>query len=335
MWAKGFSERADVAVHAKPRHLMPSELLARFVGRDTMPMLNRRCLILIVIFVLLGTSQVRAEEINESVGTAAQNDPDDVLVVQLLLNQIPADDGGPEELLVTDGLAGPLTIAAIRRFQLKAFGVEKADGRVAPGEQTITRLTKVVSSRPLRDRVVRIASGERLFWGNGKRTETQAIVSSRLQKYWKAAGFEFTLTQLRDPDFQAKWPWSAAFVSWVMKTAGAGDDFRYTASHWRYVAAAKANRIAGNDKPTRAYRVEEHSVEIGDIVVKRRASMTATYDNIESGHPTHGDIVVAIEDGRAVTIGGNVGHSVRTTFVDLDDDHKINDPNFFAVLKID
>jgi hypothetical protein len=42
-------------------------------------------------------------------------------------------------------------------------------------------------------------------------------------------------------------PWSAAFISWVMKSAGAGDRFRYSTQHSVYIFQAIRDRLAGRD----------------------------------------------------------------------------------------
>lgn len=79
-----------------------------------------------------------AQSIHSSVGQGGVNKLPDVQTVQSLLNQVPAAQAGPDPLLVVDGLVGPLTIGAIRKFQQKQFGWN--DGRVDPNNKTIKRL---------------------------------------------------------------------------------------------------------------------------------------------------------------------------------------------------
>jgi hypothetical protein len=50
--------------------------------------------------------------ISGSVGRMGKNLPADVTTVQELLNNVPADSGGPVPLLAVDGLAGPNTNSA-------------------------------------------------------------------------------------------------------------------------------------------------------------------------------------------------------------------------------
>ena len=80
-----------------------------------------------------------AATITASVGVGGKNRAADVRVVQELLNNVPTASGGPAPLLAVDGLIGPKTTAAIRRFQKAQFGW--LDGRVDPGGPTIARLS--------------------------------------------------------------------------------------------------------------------------------------------------------------------------------------------------
>ncbi len=287
-----------------------------------------------------------AEKLTGSVGREAQNAAADVLTIQVALNQVPARQGGAfEEMLVPDATVGPATIAAIERFQSRQFdgavngnvGGRISAGRVDPKGPTLARLNELLAAQSLQDRIVQVARGEELFWQNGQRTETDAAVAKRLKNYWAAVGQDFREDQLRSVEFQSKWPWSAAFVSWVMKRAGAGDRFRYSAAHRVYTSAAKQNRLEQNDNPFKAYRVEEVSPQVGGVIVNGRGGSTVDYDNVDNGqsHKTHGDIVVRINDNTVVVIGGNVSNSVRTTTVQLDDDCHLKPKAYFAVIVID
>ncbi len=79
-----------------------------------------------------------AKEINYSVGFGGKNVTANVMVVQYLLNCVPAGRGGPTAELAVDGIIGPKTLTAIRRFQSASFG--KADGRVDPNGRTLQAL---------------------------------------------------------------------------------------------------------------------------------------------------------------------------------------------------
>ncbi|MGH7888564.1 MAG: DUF2272 domain-containing protein, partial [Candidatus Binatia bacterium] len=128
--------------------------------------------------------------------------------------------------------------------------------------------------------------------------------------------------------------WSAAFISWVMRTAGAGDAFKRSSAHATYTRAAKDNRVANNNNPFRAYRITELAPQVGDLICKSRAGSGATYDNIKRGMFTHCDIVTEVRPGKLVTVGGNVSNSVGQTPVRTDANGRITQPNYFAVIRI-
>src|SRR4051812_17552274 len=73
-----------------------------------------------------------------TVGAGGMNLPADVRLIQSLLNAVPTDRGGPDGPLQIDGVSGPRTVGAIRRYQSANLGF--ADGRVDMGRQTIRSL---------------------------------------------------------------------------------------------------------------------------------------------------------------------------------------------------
>ena len=76
------------------------------------------------------------------VGAGGRNVDIDVETVQRMLNNVPMPIGPPSPLLKDDGDCGPLTIAAIKRFQkLAKFAVQ--DGRIDPGKTTHQRLASL------------------------------------------------------------------------------------------------------------------------------------------------------------------------------------------------
>jgi peptidoglycan hydrolase-like protein with peptidoglycan-binding domain len=79
-----------------------------------------------------------AKNIEGSVGYSGRNMAAHVMTVQYLLNCVPANRGGPGTELAVDGIVGPMTLGAIRRFQTFNFG--RADGRVDPNGKTLHAL---------------------------------------------------------------------------------------------------------------------------------------------------------------------------------------------------
>lgn len=77
--------------------------------------------------------------IMRSVGRNGMNSPQDVKIVQQLLNQN-ASKMGMMQRLAVDGKVGPKTIGAIERYQKMVLKFNNIDGRVDPGGKTITSL---------------------------------------------------------------------------------------------------------------------------------------------------------------------------------------------------
>ena len=78
------------------------------------------------------------EKISASVGQGGRNRRDDTVTIQTMLNDVPAAESGPQPRLAVDGIVGGLTVAAIRRFQMRQLGW--ADGRIDPAGPTLARL---------------------------------------------------------------------------------------------------------------------------------------------------------------------------------------------------
>src|SRR5262245_14607881 len=82
--------------------------------------------------------------VGRSVGQGGVNVRDDVLTIQQALNAVDTDRGGPTPRLATDGLVGPLTRAAIGRFQKQ--NISFVDFRIDPNGPTIQALNRVLGA---------------------------------------------------------------------------------------------------------------------------------------------------------------------------------------------
>jgi peptidoglycan hydrolase-like protein with peptidoglycan-binding domain len=80
--------------------------------------------------------------IQASVGRGGVNRPEDVRMVQELLNK---HTRPPMQLLEVDGMAGPKTIAAIEAFQRHNLSMIHPDGRVDPDGRTLIALSSNAS----------------------------------------------------------------------------------------------------------------------------------------------------------------------------------------------
>lgn len=96
--------------------------------------------------------------IKSSVGLGATNQKTDVVVIQKLMNAVPATKGGPMPPLDPDGACGPKTCSAIRTFQAKNCG-GIADGRVDPGKKTEQALLSMLDGLGLLSAIISASGG--------------------------------------------------------------------------------------------------------------------------------------------------------------------------------
>jgi hypothetical protein len=210
-----------------------------------------------------------------------------------------------------------------------------AIGAVLGGTALIIVLRKLL----VKNRAVSIAKSEWEGWGeptidiNGNQIidggfESDKGFSERVGKYWK----EGTGQNLVGSDREV--PWSATFISWVMKKAGARNKFVYNASHSKYITDSIANRKNGNSKePFVGYRINEIAPKVGDLVCYARQD-GVNYDTIGS-YKSHCDIVVSAKENQIEVIGGNVNQAVTKKILKTDSKGLLVDTNsnWFTVIK--
>ncbi len=106
--------------------------------------------------------------------------------------------------------------------------------------------------------------------------------------------------------------WSAAFVSYVMRSAGAGDRFQYSPLHADYInAAAQGMGII------RTERTEAYAPQPGDLICVSRGSAHAMrFEDLPGARFFgHCDLVVAVQPGQLTVVGGNVDGGVTMKHV--------------------
>jgi len=163
----------------------------------------------------------------------------------------------------------------------------------------------VKSSSSFKTKLIDLANAEWDKWNKGgvRIKEGSQDTIQDLRDYWeKGAGVK------KNDTYYINEAWSSAFISYLMKTAGAGDDFKYSQSHSQYIAEAVKNRKENNSKKFKAYKPDEVSVEIGDLVCYPRQG-GITYDS-SAGYKSHCDLITEINNNVAVGIGGNISNSV-------------------------
>jgi hypothetical protein len=179
----------------------------------------------------------------------------------------------------------------------------------------------------------------------------------RVGEYWwlgqNADRAEASWTSMHDAggsEFPAEadddYAWSAAFISYVMRTAGAGDHFPYAASHYVYINAA-AREALGRDQGwvITARRRRDYAPALGDIICTGRdRAEHMRFDRLPARpFPAHCDIVVAAASGMLSVVGGNVDHAVTMKHVPISSDGRLTAPdgtlldtryNWFVVLAV-
>jgi uncharacterized protein DUF2272 len=112
-------------------------------------------------------------------------------------------------------------------------------------------------------------------------------------------------------------PWSAAFISWDIESAGVPRDlFCPDARHTIYVErmVIRARLPGAAFVP---HHVGEHAPKVGDLICASRDNGGTTLENLNRG-PGHCDIVVEVRAGEVHAIGGNVRDSVSRSVFPLD-----------------
>jgi hypothetical protein len=129
--------------------------------------------------------------------------------------------------------------------------------------------------------------------------------------------------------------WSAAFIDYVMRMAGAGRNFPYSASHSDYINAAARGE---SGIVVTAMPLSQYPPQLGDLVCMWRANHPVAFRDLPTpAHfPSHCDIVVARRPGSLDVIGGNVDNAVVLKHVAAGPSGLVTDTNYpwFVVLRV-
>jgi len=111
-----------------------------------------------------------------------------------------------------------------------------------------------------------------------------------------------------------RYAWSAAFISYVMRIAGAGDRFPYSANHATYVNAA----AAGTSPVLRAHAPDSYAPKPGDLLCRGRYTARALrLADLPTRYlwPGHCALVVEIHPDGLDVVSGNVYDAVVMSHV--------------------
>lgn len=209
---------------------------------------------------------------------------------------------------------------------------------------------------------VAIAMGEwRLFGmrvdddGDAGYTQSDATMAERQPGLWQRVG-EYWWQGLNAGQADDRWTgkhdgwgdvfpvsqngrfaWSAAFISYVMRIAGAGPNFPYAPDHAYYInyaARAAAGEIA--NPLLIAENPKTYAPRLGDLVCFGRGHAgRLIFSDLPTAHnfPAHCSIVVAGGVRQISVIGGNVEDAVTLQHVPTDNTGMVGAP-WFVVLRV-
>ena len=151
-------------------------------------------------------------------------------------------------------------------------------------------------------------------------SEDDPELTPQIRHYWEDLGLGFP---------GVREAWSAVFISWCVKQAGAiASEFHFSARHSVFVYHTIKNAIS-KVGVFRAYDVGSYAPDVGDIIQNNRKGNIFDYDyaRIHAKYESHSAIVIekgVDVDGNYVrTIGGNESDSIRRKIIRLLDDGRI------------
>lgn len=142
-----------------------------------------------------------------------------------------------------------------------------------------------------------------------------------------------------------QYAWSAAFISYVMRIAGAGTRFPSAPDHAAYINAARRMSLGQTSGlVVSAEAPDAYAPQPGDLVCTGRAGAAGiSFAALPAPRfPSHCAIVVAATPGQISVIGGNAEDSVALTHVPTTPDGRLADANgvvdqrypWFVVIRI-
>ncbi len=205
-------------------------------------------------------------------------------------------------------------------------GADNAFSGAGRNQPTIP-VVATASHSDIRRKIVEVCRGELARFDYGQAKEFDDPQYLRVGDYWDSisSGYDGR-TKGADGTNPA---WSAAFVSFVLREAGAGDRFPGSQAHCHYfqhfVDRAGANLYE-------ALRSDQVTPRPGDILhygrrwAKQYNFSTARQNYAaDSFYPSHSDIIVAVDANQKVVkaIGGNISNSVKEKTFHLDENGRL------------
>jgi hypothetical protein len=145
-------------------------------------------------------------------------------------------------------------------------------------------------------------------------SENDPPLANQIKRYWQGIGQSF-------PGVGT--PWSAVFVSWCVKQAGAtAAEFPFSPAHSQFVYKCIQN-ATNQTGVFRAFDIASYAPQLGDIIQNNRDgnSFDYQYAKTHKSYVSHSAIVIEVgvdsNGSYATTIGGNESDSIRMKLVRL------------------
>ncbi len=261
-----------------------------------------------------------------------------------------------DEAARNNRLEGLTVQQAIQRFEdLVTAHLAEVKELVEPDTPAPPAAPTGPGDRPLANRAVSVAVEEmKLFsFKNGKKiTEESEPLHARGLEYFRMVNSH------RETIVGNSNPWSAAYISFVMRAAGFESTiFPFAPNHARYILQALTNRkkndaVQATETTTALvyYELHEFAPRVGDLVGNPSTVSTSPLTNafvkttadialhLPKHHfPSHTDLVIDVRDGLVTVIGGNVSDTIKTRKYELDADGHIKSgqrPKFVLAINV-
>ena len=221
-----------------------------------------------------------------------------------------------------------------------ALGLLLAACATAPQIETITG--KAIPDAQVKQTVLALALSEWASFGKQRVYQEDGVEvikpvgiweddrkgSALVAKYWKLLDPDSTIT-----GYDCEDPWSAVFISWIMRRGGVDpDQFVKSAAHRDYL-----RKIVDHEGDP-AFRLKprhpaDYAPRPGDLICRGRGKDhdLTDYHDLPYDAELHCDIVVSNAGGKLQSIGGNVRQSVSMSERPVDAAGKLDAAWFLVV----
>jgi hypothetical protein len=209
-------------------------------------------------------------------------------------------------------------------------------GDAVPAPWLESESTSRSAETSFRRRVVDKAMEEWRRWGS--QANHRSGPKARDRRYGELVSHYWQVAAGRD----GRTAWSGAFVTYVMKEAGAGSSWPSTASHAHYIRWATDNRLKRSGHFW-AHRLGDYAPRPGDLVCNSLEGGVDYDRQPDRNYVSHCDIVVDVRPGWIAVVGGNLTNSVAKRALMTDSAGRLVNPqprhfdpavrNWFAVIE--